>query len=134
MLTKALYPSFNKFVLALQDHEQTLSLHREEEKTYIQHSKAFFSQRGRGQGKRFSSRGRGFTPFERCNNYQRNLAPTNQPIIKVYNQDRKIGHNNVPTTSTIPVKFFVKYVGKLIILQLIITTRKKIISDEIFLL
>ena len=49
MLTKAPYPSFNQFVLALQGHEQTLSLHREEEKTYIQHVQTFFNQRGRGQ-------------------------------------------------------------------------------------
>nr|CAN64533.1 hypothetical protein VITISV_035920 [Vitis vinifera] len=58
MLTKAPYPSFNQFVLAFQGHKQTLSLHCEEEKTYIQYAQAFFKQRGRGQngrGKRFNS-------------------------------------------------------------------------------
>ena len=35
MLTKAPYPFFNQFVLALQGHKQTLYLHCEEEKAYV---------------------------------------------------------------------------------------------------
>ncbi|TXG67661.1 hypothetical protein EZV62_008936 [Acer yangbiense] len=75
MLTKPPIPSFSQFVLSLQDHEQTLTSQREEEKTYIEHNQAFFSQRGRrgrngrGAGGRvqLNSRGKGFTPAGRYN-------------------------------------------------------------------
>lgn len=46
MLSKALYPFFNKFVLALQGHEQSVFTQKEEEKTLIEHAQAFFEQRG----------------------------------------------------------------------------------------
>ena len=80
MLAKAPYPSFNQFVLAFQGHEQTLASHREEEKIYINHAQALFSQRGRrrnGRGGRFNSRGRGFTPAGRYNNGQNIAAQPN---------------------------------------------------------
>ncbi|XP_075474740.1 uncharacterized protein LOC142505585 isoform X1 [Primulina tabacum] len=80
-LTKPPYPSFNQFVLALQGHEQTLSSQQEEEKTYIQHAQAFFSQRGRGKNGRrgrFNSRGIGFTPAGRYSNIQNTAVQQHQ--------------------------------------------------------
>ncbi|KAL9422473.1 hypothetical protein AB3S75_034695 [Citrus x aurantiifolia] len=65
MLAKPLYPSFTQFVSALQGHEQLLLDEAKEKKQHINHDRAFFGQRGRGRGNggRFNSRGRGGFPF-----------------------------------------------------------------------
>ncbi|KAH9747507.1 hypothetical protein KPL70_004741 [Citrus sinensis] len=70
MLAKPPYPTYNQFVLALQGHEQMLCNEQEDKKQFVNHEQAFFSQRGRGrnQGGRFNSRGRGFTPAGRNGN------------------------------------------------------------------
>ena len=70
MLAKPPYPTYNQFVLALQGHEQMLCNEQEDKKQFVNHEQAFFSQRGRGrnQGGRFNSRGRGFTPVGRNGN------------------------------------------------------------------
>jgi len=64
-LSKPPYPSFKQFVMALENHEQTLINFEEEKKNTINLAKAFFSQRGkrkgRGNGGFFNSKGRGFT-------------------------------------------------------------------------
>lgn len=65
MLSKAPYPTFNQFILALKAHEQMNQIEVEEEKSITpNHNQAFYSQRGRGRGRGryFSSRGRGFQP------------------------------------------------------------------------
>lgn len=62
MLSKAPYPFFNQFVLALKNHELQLSLEVAEKKEQqIDHNQAFLSQRGRSRrgGRNFSPRGRG---------------------------------------------------------------------------
>ncbi|KAH9689512.1 retrovirus-related pol polyprotein from transposon RE1 [Citrus sinensis] len=60
-LSKPPYPSFKQFVMALENHEQTLINFEEEKKNTINLAQAFFSQRGRGNGGFFNSKGRGFT-------------------------------------------------------------------------
>lgn len=64
MLAKPPYPSFTQFVSALQGHEQSLLDEVKEKKQHINHEQAFFGQRwrGRGNGGRFNSRGRGEFP------------------------------------------------------------------------
>ena len=64
MLSKPSYSSFNKFVLALQGHEQMIMTENEENKELINHEQAYLTQRGRwrNRGGRFLFRGRGFTP------------------------------------------------------------------------
>ncbi|KAH9648572.1 retrovirus-related pol polyprotein from transposon RE1 [Citrus sinensis] len=64
-LSKPPYPSFKQFVMALENHEQTLINFEEEKKNTINLAQAFFSQRGKGKGRGnggfFNSKGRGFT-------------------------------------------------------------------------
>lgn len=52
MLTKPPYPSFSSFILALQGHEQSLASQKEEERTFLEHRKANFRQRGCGRNNR----------------------------------------------------------------------------------
>lgn len=65
MLTKPPYPNMKRFVLALQNHEQTVVAQREVNKSaQMNHNEAFFGQRGRGgknqRGGRYNNfRGRG---------------------------------------------------------------------------
>ena len=47
MLSKPSYSSFNKFVLALQGHEQMIMTENEENKELINHEQAYLTQRGR---------------------------------------------------------------------------------------
>ena len=64
MLSNPSYPSYNRFVMALQGHEQMIMTENEENKESINHEQAYFTQQGRGRnrGGRFLSRGHGFTP------------------------------------------------------------------------
>lgn len=48
MLAKPPLPTFKQFILALQNHEQTVVVHKEEEISILDHNQAFFRQRGRG--------------------------------------------------------------------------------------
>ena len=69
MLSKPPYPSYNQFVLALQGHEKIIMIENEENKESINHEQAYFTQRerGRNRGRRFFSRGHGFTLIGRFN-------------------------------------------------------------------
>ncbi|XP_048334711.2 uncharacterized protein LOC112492535 [Ziziphus jujuba] len=86
MLSKAPYPSFTQFVLALKAHNQTLSNDQFEDSSRVDPTQAFLSSRGRGRGRQggwFSSHGRCFNPIGRStfsspvNNwsYQENQNP-----------------------------------------------------------
>lgn len=51
MLSKPPNPTYNQFILALENHAQQISLEVEEEKMpVINHNQAFYSQRGRNRG------------------------------------------------------------------------------------
>ena len=67
MLSKPPYPSYNRYVLALQGHEQMVMTKNEEHKDSMNHEHAYFTHRGRrrNRGGRFHSRGCGFTPVGR---------------------------------------------------------------------
>lgn len=61
MLSKPPYPSYNQFVLALKNNDQQLIIEEEEEKSSQLIPKlAIFTQHGRGRGRNFYPRGRGF--------------------------------------------------------------------------
>lgn len=68
MLSKAPYPNFNQFVLALKVHEQMNQIELKEENVSLPNmNQAYYSQRGRGRGRgrhTSISRGRGFNPAE----------------------------------------------------------------------
>lgn len=76
MLTKPLYSSFTQYVSTLQGHEQLL--HDEvEKKQHINHQQAFLSQkkRGRGNARRYNSKGRGVSFYPSyCSQWQNKLA------------------------------------------------------------
>lgn len=72
MLTKAPYPTYNEFFLALKVHEVMVNTDIEEEKSsQPNHNQAFYAQRGRGRGRgrHFSSRGRGFPQGKPTNSH-----------------------------------------------------------------
>lgn len=67
MLSKALYPTFWEFTMALENHGQACIARVWENK--LEYAQAFLSQQasGRGKGGNFNSKGRGFTPAGRRN-------------------------------------------------------------------
>ena len=73
VLSKPPYPSFNQFVMSLQNFEQVYLV---EETSSIDHNQAFFGQRGRGRtmrGGRGKGRGRGSNSFSQTRpNYSNN--------------------------------------------------------------
>lgn len=70
MLSKPPYPSYNQFILSLQNHEQAMMLEEASNNPPEQYQ-AFYSRRGRGHGRggRFSSSGRGFGPAANQNSF-----------------------------------------------------------------
>ncbi|KAL9432747.1 hypothetical protein AB3S75_027714 [Citrus x aurantiifolia] len=89
-LAKPPYPSFNQFFLALQGHKQMLLNEKDDRKPQVNYDQAFLIQqaflsqrgRGRGNGGRFNSRGRGFAPAGRSGNNG------------VHNKNQKAPNNN----------------------------------------
>ena len=87
MLTKPPYPSLKQFIIALQNHEHTVIVEKDEEaRLGTNQNQAFFGQRGRGRNQR------GGRPPYRGRGSQRNLGGRNYPN----NYNNYNGNNRKP--------------------------------------
>ena len=98
MLTKPPYPTLKQFILALQNHEQTIMVQKQEDVTLVNQNQAFFGARGRGRnqrGGRNGGRGRGFVQNDGGPN--KNGSHSYQNENKVINSRKRQTASNAQT-------------------------------------
>lgn len=98
MLTKPPYPTLKQFILALQNHEQTIMVQKQEDVTLVNQNQAFFGARGRGRnqrGGRNGGRGRGFV--QNGGGPNKNGSHSYQNENKVINSQKRQTASNAQT-------------------------------------
>ena len=119
MLTKPPYPTLKHFILALQNHEQTIMVQKQEDVTLVNQNQAFFGARGRGRnqrGGRNGGRGRGFV--QNGGGPNKNGSHSYQNENKVINSKKKLPQmlkllqKAMQTIKKKKTSLFAKYVEK----------------------